>query len=193
MYRNRHALSTTVVKGSMLDVINEIGDYASALMDVEIVAIVDTSGSMEMSDGTGKSRYDRAVDELKIIQEKNPGKVLVISFSDQAKVCLNGIPHNYCEGTKVARGLECAREYDMDGIQFVLICDGQPDDYDNAIAEARKFTQPINTIYIGAEANQKARDFLNEVSGRSGGKAWEDKEVKLLSENVQTLLLGSGK
>lgn len=195
MSRNNYALSTKVIKGSVLDIVTSEGmSVAEALLDVKIVAIVDTSGTMSIRDTDGgESRYRRACNELEKIQASNPGQVLVISFSTHAEVCMNGVPYNFDEGTKVAAGLEKAKEYDIPGIQFVLICDGHPDDPYDAMKVARMFKNPINTIFIGDETDRSARDWLLDLAKASGGQAFKDVGVKLLKENVETLLLTSGK
>jgi len=116
-------MDTAIVAGSISDVVQtERKSLALAFMNVETVVIVDTSGSMGACDSRGgKSRYNVAVEELSMLQGSNPGKILVISFSDEVKVCLNGVPYNFMGGTIVGRALQYAKQYDLEGMNIILI------------------------------------------------------------------------
>ena len=183
--------STAVVTGSISDVVQtERKPLALAFMSVETIVIVDTSGSMGACDSRGgKSRYEVACSELSKLQAGNPGKILVISFSDEVKVCLNGVPYNFMGGTLVGRALQYAKQYDLEGMNIVLISDGEPLDTEEALAVARTFTNPISTIYVGPPDELRGREFLKKLADATGGKTVTSDRAKELATSIQTLLL----
>lgn len=183
--------NTQIVKGSISDVATQTKkSFAMTFMDVEIVVIVDTSGSMSERDFVGaKSRYEKACEELAKLQGNNPGKVLVISFSSDAEVCLNGIPTFLMGTTNLEHALKFARQYDLEGMTFFVISDGEPDSERAALEVAAQYKSVIHTIYVGAENNQRAREFLNKLANAKGGKSVEAKNALKLADTVQTLLL----
>lgn len=183
--------STAIVTGSINDVVQTKGQsLALAFMAVETVVLVDTSGSMGAMDSRGgQSRYAIACEELSKLQSNNPGKILVISFSDEAKVCLNGVPYNFMGGTLVGRALQYAKQYDLEGMNIVLISDGEPLDPEEALAVARTFTNPINTIYVGPPDEVRGREFLKKLADATGGKTVTSDRAKELATSIQTLLL----
>jgi len=184
-------MDTAIVAGSISDVVQtERKSLALAFMSVETVVIVDTSGSMGACDSRGgKSRYKVACEELSKLQGAQPGKILVISFSDEVKVCLNGVPYNFMGGTIVGRALQYAKQYDLEGMNIVLISDGEPMDEHEALAIARTYTNSINTIYVGPPDELRGREFLKKLADSTGGKTVTSDRAKELSSSIQTLLL----
>ena len=184
-------METAIVAGSISAVTQVSGkSLALAFMDVETVVLIDTSGSMGAMDSRGgKSRYDVACSELSKLQGANPGKILVISFSDDVKVCLNGIPHNFMGGTLVGRALQYAKQYDLSGMNIIVISDGEPLDPEEALAIARTFTNPISTIYVGPPDELRGREFLQKLAAATGGKTVTADRAKELASSINILLL----
>lgn len=184
-------MNTSIVPGSLAEITKTSGQsLALAFMNVETVVIVDTSGSMCANDSqNGHSRYEVACAELRKLQGSNPGKILVISFSDDVKVCLNGIPHNFMGGTKMGRALQFVKQYDLPNMNIVLISDGEPIDEDMAIRIAQTYKNSINTIYVGPPDEMRGRDFLKRLAAATGGKNVTADRAKELASSIQTLLL----
>ncbi len=185
-------MSEAIVPGSIQDIANKSNQsLADTFLGVEIVALVDTSDSMgEMDSRGGRSRYDVACEELSNLQQANPGKVLVVSFSSQAKFCLNGVPDPYWQYTQIGHALEFV-EF-LDGVvRFVVISDGEPTDGDMAIIVASRMKSEINCIHVGPDDDHRAKDFLKRLAAKGRGKFLTAKAADLLAEQV-TLLLKDG-
>jgi hypothetical protein len=178
-----------IVTGSLQAIAQRDGvSLAESFLNCEILALIDQSGSMDYEDAPGGiSRYDAADQELFRLQAKHPGKVGVISFSDDVQFNPGGKPYRYGMGTDMARALDFVRV--ADGIcQIVLISDGHPDSEGATLTAAAKFKNKINTVYIGPDGGGGQR-FLERLAAVTGGKAFKSKEVGLLAESVEMLLL----
>ncbi len=182
--------NTEIIPGSLSAVVEAGKPMALAFMDVENVVIVDTSGSMYEKDARGgKSRYDVACEELSKLQADNPGKILVISFSNSAQVCLSGIPYFEGGSTNLDGALIFAKQYDIPGTTFFVISDGQPDDQNAALEVASQYQAIINTIFVGPESDRRGREFLARLSEKSGGKTVLAEKANLLASHIERLLL----
>ena len=107
------------VAGSLAQQASTTGkSLAESFISADCIVLVDTSGSMGMSDGFENTRYERACDELAKIQRTMPGKICVISFSDDAMFCPSGVPWNYSSGTDLARALKFSKVADVDDMRF---------------------------------------------------------------------------
>jgi len=163
---------------------------AESFLSADVLLIVDMSGSMGAKDAPGgKSRYEAAENELKRLQEANPGKIAVIAFSDSAEFCPTGIPRRIGAGTNLAGALRFVKPADGTGVRFIVISDGEPDDPWQALAEARSFSSKIDCVYIGPESGH-GRDFLKRLAAASGGTYCQGDAPGLLERQV-TLLLGT--
>ncbi len=184
-------METAIVAGSISEIAKTSGKPLSlAFMDVEIVVVIDTSGSMATDDSrAGRSRYDVACDELRLLQGRNPGKILVISFSNSAQVCLSGIPYFEGGGTDMAEALRFAKQYDTPGMQFIVISDGEPYSEQDALSMAGQYQSPISTVYVGPESDRRGREFLRRLAAAAGGKTVTADRAKELAASIQTLLL----
>jgi hypothetical protein len=184
-------MTTALVTGSITEVALKSGkSLALAFMAIETVVLVDTSGSMAANDSRGgKSRYDVACTELSLIQANNPGKVLILSFSDNTEVCLNGIPKFLCEGTMVSQALNFAKQYDLPGMKFILISDGEPLDPDHALEVAKTYQNAISTVYVGPPDELSGRKFLEKLASLTGGKTVTADRAKELAQSISQLLL----
>ncbi len=129
------------VLGSMEDVAWKSNvSLAEVWLQVETVIVIDTSGSMEESDGTDTSRYSRAVFELEKLQSKLSGKIAVVGFSGIVKHYPGGIPEFLAESTNLTAALKFVLPFDG-ASKIILISDGEPDNPQTALAVAAKFTR----------------------------------------------------
>jgi hypothetical protein len=187
-----------VVEGSLLSVVNSQNtSIADAFMSVDAVVIMDESGSMGMCDSRGgKSRFLVGCEELANLQRNRPGKYLVIGFSSDVQTRIGGVPVEQGGGTDMVKALRYAREFDVQGMNFFLVSDGEPDDLYSGgagtLAEAAKYRNHINTIFCGPESDSRSRDFLNRLANSTGGKSATAERVMELAATVETLMLGSG-
>lgn len=174
------------VKGSLLSQAeNNNQSLAATFISVDVIILVDTSGSMGVSDNTERTRYERACTELEKIQATMPGKIAVISFSDEVMFCPGGRPWNYACGTDLTKALKFVKVADVEDMRFIVISDGQPDDESSALQVAKTYKNKIDTVYIGPGDNSK---FLERLSLVSGGKAANDFSAHKLAQTVYGLL-----
>jgi len=182
-----------VVTGSLSALARTTGhSLAETFTSCDVVIIVDTSGSMATRDSrAGASRYDVAMEELRALQTRLPGKLAVIAFSDRASFCPSGIATYMGSGTALHDALKFSKIADVDGMQFILISDGQPDSPEKALAIARTYKNKINVIYVGPEDNPQGRDFLTRLASVTGGQTVTADRAKELQSGVLKLL-GAG-
>lgn len=186
--------SQAVVPGSLSAIAKREGQsLAESFLSADAVILVDTSGSMCTTDSRGgKSRYDVALQELAQLQAHMPGKLAVIAFSDSPVFAPGGQPPLLGGGTDLAGALKFAKVADVEGIQFVIISDGMPDDSRAALAEAAKYQNKISTIFVGPEADlYGGRAFLAQLAAKSGGQAVTADRVQELAEKAEQLLLSA--
>jgi uncharacterized protein with von Willebrand factor type A (vWA) domain len=138
----------------------------------------------------GKSRYDVACDELKTLQAAMPGKIALLSFSDDVLFCPAGVPTDFGSLTNLAKALKFAKMADVKNIRFVVISDGEPDSETDALMVARTYKNRIDTIYVGPDGGE-GQDFLRRLAAQSHGKNITTESVKQLADNVQRLLLAA--
>jgi len=182
--------NTQLVKGSLGAIAQqENKSIAETFVNADCIIICDTSGSMAAEDSRGnRSRYDVACEELKNLQASLPGKLALLSFSDDVIFCPSGIPFNYQGGTDLAKALKFAKVADVTGIRFIVISDGEPSDEDGCIRIAKTFRAKIDTIYVGPEGGDGAA-FLKRLAKASGGQGVTAAKVAQLADNIQRLLL----
>jgi Mg-chelatase subunit ChlD len=182
--------NTQLVKGSLGAIAQQNNaSIAETFINADCIIICDTSGSMMQCDARGdRSRYDVACEELKNLQASLPGKLALLSFSDEVIFCPSGVPFNFEGGTNLAKALQFAKVADVTGIRFIVISDGEPSDEEGCIRIAKTFKAKIDTIFVGPEGGDGAA-FLRRLAKASGGQGVTADRVKELSANVQRLLL----
>ena len=183
----------TVVPGSILDVAKKEGKtLAHVFALAEVIAICDVSGSMGSCDSRdGQFRYDVLRQELADLQIKYPGGVAVCAFSDEVAWIPNGEPPYYGDGTDMAKALRFAKTADIEGRTFFVISDGQPDDLEATLAEVRKYTCVIHTIFVGPVSGWGSESWqacLARISQESGGKHGMADRVVDLADKVVAML-----
>ncbi len=186
--------STAIVPGSLSAIAKRDNQsLAESFLSADAIVLVDTSGSMAMHDSRGgKSRYDVALEELAQLQAHLPGKLAILAFSDSTIFCPGGVPPLLGCGTNLAGALRFAKVADVDGMQFVVISDGEPDEARAALAEAAKYQNKISTIFVGPETDWAGgRAFLAQLAAQSGGQAVAADRAQELASKTETLLLGA--
>lgn len=183
-------MNTSIIQGSLSAIAAQNNkSIAETFINADVIIIVDTSGSMKITDSRGgRSRYTVACEELQKLQASLPGKLAVLSFSDDVMFCPSGIPYDYSNMTDLAKALKFARVADVAGIRFIVISDGEPDSEDEALKVAKTFNARIDTIYVGPE-NGEGREFLKRLAAASGGQGVTAAQVKELAATVEKLLL----
>lgn len=186
--------NSIVVHGSIGAIAQrENQSLAETFVGADVIVIVDTSGSMATNDSKrGQSRYDVAKDELAILQNNLPGKIAVIAFSTTVMFCPSGVPPFFGDGTNLAAALKFSRVADLPGMRFIVISDGEPDDEQAALYEAKQFQNHIDVIYVGPEAFPRGRDFLARLANVSGGQIITADRAQNLLLAVNQLLLERG-
>lgn len=182
-----------IVPGSMGALAQQTGkSIAETFVNATCIIVVDTSGSMDQHDSRGgKTRYQVACEELAALQQNMPGKIAVISFSDEVMFCPAGVPQLLGGGTDMTKALYFVKVADVPGMQFILISDGSPDRPEQVLEVARTFKNKINVIYVGPENSPTGRDFLNRLAALTGGQAVTADRARELQSAVSTLLLGA--
>lgn len=183
--------STAIIPGSLSAVAKRDNQsLAESFMSADAIILCDVSGSMDARDSRGgKSRYAVALEELAQLQARMPGKLAVIAFSSEVQFCPGGLPPLMGCSTDLAGALRFARVADVEGMQFVVISDGQPDDEKAALAEAALYKARISTIFVGPEGDSAARAFLAKLAAKSGGQAITADRAQELASKTEHLLL----
>lgn len=181
----------TIVPGSLGALAKQEGkSVAETFVNVDLVVIVDTSGSMSTKDSRGgKSRYKIACEELTYLQAGHPGKIAVLAFSDEVQFCPSGVPTYLGGGTDMAQALRFAKIADVPGMQFILISDGEPNDEQETLAVAKTYRNKISTIYVGPEDQPAGREFLRRLAAATGGQTVIADRANLLADKITTLYL----
>jgi hypothetical protein len=189
-------MNNSLVKGSLYQVAQQQQKpLAELFVNVECAVIVDVSGSMAANDaGEGLSRWQAAGNELAALQGEMPGEIAVLAFSKRVLFVPSGVlPElgTLGDSTGMARALDYVRSMGLDvaGIRLVLVSDGAPDSKEKTLNAAAKFTQRIDTIFVGPEGSPGA-EFLAQLAQASGGIAATADRVKELAATAKLLLTG---
>lgn len=166
-------MNNSIVRGSLSSVARDTGtSVEEAFLKCDVVVIVDVSGSMgeyvRLDDGESDTRFNLANSALRQIQDKYPGRVALLQFSDTVRFMPNGELEFDGRRTEMGEALHMARAADLPGIKFILVSDGFPNNEHTALDAAKRFTQPIHTIYIGVPGGD-GQLFLEKLSRVSGG------------------------
>ena len=163
---------------------------AETFLNCDIVVIVDTSGSMAACDSrAGLSRYTVACDELANLQNTLPGKIAVLSFSNDVVFCPDGQPTYLGASTNLHKALQFAKVADVPGIRFICISDGYPDDPEGALRVAAQYSNRIDTLFVGPEDDIAGREFLRRLAAAASGQSTIAAKANELAAHVQELLL----
>lgn len=186
-------MNNQIIAGSINAIAQQSGkSIAETFVNADVIVIVDTSGSMSDHDSRGgRSRYEVACEELAQLQRNLPGKIAVLSFSDEVAFCPAGIPQFFQAGTQLDKALKFAKIADVPKMRFILISDGQPDDEQSALTVAKTYKNHIDVIYVGPETHPTGREFLQRLAATTGGKTVTADAAKQLADKVTHLLLSA--
>lgn len=183
---------SNIVKGSLAAVAKAEGQsLAESFLSADAVIVVDVSGSMDLRDVDGKpgqTRYSVACDELDRLQASMPGRVAVVAFSSTVQFVWGGRPPFLGGGTDMAEALRFIKPADGCGMRIVLISDGEPNDQAETLTEAKRFTSPIDCVYVGPEGARGAA-FLKQLASATGGQS-ATKQIPQLAAHIAGLLGG---
>ena len=183
-------MKTAIVKGSLQNLANtQQKSLARLWIDVEMIVMLDVSSSMGIRDFGNKTRFARAVDELTMLQKKNPGKIALMLFSDRFEWCMGGVARFIGGSTDVAGALKFVRGVDDRFMKIVLVGDGEPDDEKSALSVAATLQGKISTVYVGPE-DGRGRLFLKKLATRQGGTYHLNEFAAELSKTVSLMLEG---
>lgn len=182
-------MNTQIVQGSLSQIAQQNKtSIAETFLNANVIILVDVSGSMSQNDARGgRSRYDVACDELKNLQASLPGKLALLSFSDDVKFCPSGIPFDEGNMTNLAKALKFAKVADVKDMRFIVISDGEPDDEQAALAVAKTYKNRIDTIFVGSEGGS-GQVFLKKLASASNGQGVTSAQVKELAPVITKLL-----
>jgi hypothetical protein len=160
-----------VKEGSILQTAQEKGiTIEEAILDAEVVILVDDSGTMADDDaydlyGHECARITAAQQQLDKLMEKYRGKVVVVAFSNEPVLRAGGDVEQNARygGTNMTSALELALGSNLIGIPTIVISDGLPNSPFMALAVAKKYTgAPLHTVYIGPEGSTGSH-FMNDL------------------------------
>jgi len=183
-----------VIKGSVYDVATSKGvKPEDVLAEADVVVMIDISSSMTDRTNDGRTRFDKAVDALTDIQKSFPGRVVLISFADGAKMELSGMPTRPSGMTNIKGALEIAKNFDGMDTKFYLISDGEPNcGPDSDIFDlAATFEDPINCIFIGEDRDLDGIAFMKELAKLTGGIDSGRIEPSMLGDTIKLLITGN--
>jgi len=171
-----------VAEGSIFDVSNRSGQKIEEIMaDADVVVMLDISSSMS------GERYRRATNALETIQTRYRGRVLLVTFNNDAKLEYGGIPSSPSGGTSLTPALEIAQKFDGTEMKFIIISDGEPWDTREALEKSKEFTDPIDTVFIGNDGDRGEQFMKDIATGHSMGRV----DPKLLGTTLAGLI-GNG-
>ena len=160
-----------IVKGSIADLAQRNNQsLAETFLSCDCVVLIDVSGSMSSYDNYDKSRYERACESLRNLQNSLEGKIAVVRFSHDVAFEPAGVPAFTGGGTDLKKGLQFIKAADVPGIRFIVISDGTPDNPQQALSIAKTFKNKIDVIFVGNELDSGAIAFMNDLARVSGGK-----------------------
>ena len=186
-------ISNAIVPGSLSAIAAQEGlSLAESFVSADAVILVDCSASMDARDSRGgRRRFDVALEELAVLQQRMPGKIAVIAFSSSVQFVPGGQPPFLCASTDLAAALQFAKMADVPGMRFVVISDGDPDDAQGALAIAATYQNRIDTIYVGPESYPTGRRFLEQLATAKGGQSLTADRAQELAAKTEQLLLNA--
>ena len=161
-----------IIKGSLAQIaLSTNQPLAKVLLKVDCVIIIDVSASMDDRDQkTGETYYTTACKELETLQGQLAGRIALIAFNDTPSFCPQGTPPKPKGLTNLAKALEFAKTFDVTGVRFILISDGQPNSEAEALKVAQTYKNRIDVIFVGQKGS-KGEKFLQELANARNGQS----------------------
>lgn len=180
------------VQGSISDLANRRGESLELTMaQADVIVYFDHSGSMNSSMSDGRTKWEHAVDQLKLVQKDHEGRVILFSFSENAVWSQGGMPPPPEASTNLRKALDMGEPFDGTGIIHIVISDGAPtDSREMSLKKTAKWKDPIHTIYIGPE-HGAGRRFMEQLAN-NGGTSLANKSPDLIASHISGLI-GEGK
>lgn len=185
-----NALQVTV-SGSLRDVAEQQGlPLQEAFLGARVVVIFDSSASMSLEDSRGgRQRYEVAREELHRLQAQHPGQIALFAFSSEVIPVPGGDPPYLGASTDLADALRMVKLADTEGMKFIVISDGEPDSEQEALEVAESFKNVIHGVFAGSESDNRGRQFLESLTGASGGTSRTAHRAVDLLDEIEMLLL----
>ena len=186
-------MNKSITLGSQSDIAQRNNmSLAETFLNVDLIALVDISGSMATRDGRGgKSRWDVANEHLTNLQSFYQGKIALIEFASITMFKPDGILSPPNGSTNLTDALQFAKMADGCGIKIVVVSDGVADNQNTALTEARKYTSKIDVIYCGNESDYEGgREFLQKLANVTGGQFFKSDSTGSIETEIEILLLG---
>ena len=183
--------NNALIRGSLADIATRSGaSLAESFVGVDVVVLLDVSGSMHIPDSRGgRRRYDVALEELAQLQANMPGKIAVIGFSNYPEFAPNGKPAFQGGNTDLAKALQFARMADVVDMRFIVVSDGQPDNEREALDVTATYQGRIDCVFVGPEHDRLGQEFLNKLASAHGGQKVTADRVQQLAAKIERLLL----
>lgn len=187
-----------LVLGSKRSRPSEWGEPDEPVVDARLLAILDLSGSMAMSDaGDGNQRrVDVLKEALDGLVESFPNQIAAIGFNCDAFAFRPGAELNPTGSTNLYGALRLAATQALIIKNVVLVSDGQPTDGKpeetlDVIANWKALGVKFSVVYCGPEGGSGEK-FLSDLAAVGGG-VYTRTEVKahLLVDALQTALLAA--
>lgn len=163
--------------------------FAEAFLSVEAIICVDVSGSMSANDvaaeGGPCSRHSEAGRQLQRLQQRFPGRLAVVAFSDNAEFRPDGTLPSIQSSTNLLGALQFISPASSCGLKFIVVSDGCPDSPEETLRYAKTLHNKIDCIHIGSL--ERGKKFMEDLARCSGGSAVEESVLEL--ENIVTKLL----
>jgi hypothetical protein len=184
-------MNTEIVYGSLGYLEQQGKSIAESFLSVDAIVMIDISVSMQAEDcQNGQMRHTVACDELRRLQRQIPGKLAIVEWATNHAFCPGGAPSPPNGwSTNMAGVLAFVKQADDCGIRFILISDGEPDNEQEALDQARRFKSKIDCVYIGPEGG-KGADFMRRLSALTGGQSVSQspREIIQLSQTLTKLI-----
>ena len=181
-------LNTSGVEMDLAEYENRI-NFATANPNTAILA--DISSSMHDYVRGGRTRWHEMKKALNTIYNANNQSI--IAFSSIVEEVANPDLIDTPKGsTDLAEAIKYVRLKKSNIGNVIIITDGEPDDEQKALRQAKLFNGTISTIFIGNEDNKNAIEFLsdlaNDCAGSSMVHALNKVQNKKLSDTIMLAL-----
>jgi hypothetical protein len=186
-------MNNQITLGSQSDIAKRNNmSLAETFLNVDLIALVDISGSMASRDAQGgKSRWDIANQHLTNLQGLYQGKIALIEFASTTMFKPDGILSVPNGSTNLTDALQFVKVADSCGIKIVVVSDGVPDNPKTVLNEAKKYTSKIDVIYCGDENDYEGgRAFLQKLANVTGGQFFKSDSTGSIETEIEILLLG---